>query len=127
MPTNMPYAGGMFYVSRFMAIEPEQSKYTTQLQCQPDDPTRVPETYVFLPSLRRSLRLSSAARCSPILGTDWVQDDNAWNPPYFKVNFLGEKKILMNRAALEAVPPLLLPRPRRQSLCSMPPNSRRVR
>jgi len=96
MPTNMPYAGGMFYVSRFMVIEPEQSKYTTQLQSQPDDPTRVPETYVFLPSLRRSLRLSSAARCSPILGTDWVQDDNAWNPPYFKVNFLGEKKLLMN-------------------------------
>jgi Protein of unknown function (DUF1329) len=96
MSMNMPYAGGMFYVSRFMVIEPEQSKYTTQLQSQPDDPTRVPETYVFLPSLRRSLRLSSAARCSPILGTDWVQDDNAWNPPYFQVDFLGEKKVLMN-------------------------------
>jgi hypothetical protein len=96
MPTNMSYAGGMFYVSRFEVLEPEQSKYTTQLQSQPDNPTRVPETYVFLPSLRRSLRLSSAARCSPILGTDWVQDDNAWNPPYFKVDFLGEKKILVN-------------------------------
>src|SRR5579883_1018642 len=70
MGTSVPYAGGMFYVSRFMVIEPEQSKYTTQLQSQPDDPTRLPETYVFLPSLRRSLRLSSAARCSPILGTD---------------------------------------------------------
>jgi hypothetical protein len=32
----------------------------------------------------------------PILGTDWVQDDNAWNPPYFQVNFLGEKKVLIN-------------------------------
>ena len=96
MSTSVPYAGGMFYVSRFMVMEPEQSKYTTQLQSQPDDPTRIPETYVFLPALRRSLRLSNAARCSPILGTDWVQDDNAWNPPDFKVNFLGEKKLLMN-------------------------------
>jgi hypothetical protein len=67
-----------------------------QLQSQPDDSTRVPENYVFLPSLRRSLRLSSAARCSPILGTDWVQDDNAWSPPFFNVKLLGEKKILIN-------------------------------
>ena len=95
MPTNLPYANGMFYVSRFEVTAPEQSKYTTQLQSQPDDPMKHPETFVFLPSLRRSLRLSSAARCSPISGSDWVQDDNAWNPPYFHVDFLGEKKLLM--------------------------------
>lgn len=35
--------------------------------------------------------------CSPILGTDWVQDDNGdgsylqW--PNFKVEYLGEKKV----------------------------------
>jgi hypothetical protein len=68
MPINMPYANGFFYVSRFMVAAPEQSKYTTELSMQPDDPTRLPELYVFLPSLRRSLRLSSAARCAPILG-----------------------------------------------------------
>ena len=94
MPINQPYANGMFYVSRFGITAPEQSKYTTQLQSQPDDPMKHPETFVFLPSLRRSLRLSSAARCSPISGSDWVQDDNAWNPPYFHVDFLGEKKVL---------------------------------
>jgi hypothetical protein len=93
-PTNLPYANGMFYVSRFEITAPEQSKYTTQLQSQPDDPMKHPETFVFLPSLRRSLRLSSAARCSPISGSDWVQDDNAWNPPFFNVDFLGEKKVL---------------------------------
>ncbi len=95
MPINMPYANGFFYVSRFMVVAPEQSKYTTELSMQPDDPTRLPELYVFLPSLRRSLRLSSAARCSPILGTDSVNDDNAWNPNNFKVTLLGEKKLLM--------------------------------
>ena len=53
---------------------------------------------MFLPSLRRSLRLSSAARCSPILGSDWVQDDNsdgmAFQIPNFNVRFLGQKKML---------------------------------
>ncbi len=96
MPKDLPYANGMFYVSRFEVLIPEQSKYTTELQAQPTDPMRYPETYVFLPSLRRSLRLSSAAKCAPINGTDWVQDDNAWNPPMFTVTYLGEKKLLMN-------------------------------
>jgi hypothetical protein len=64
------------------------------LTLRPDDPTRVEEIYVFLPSLRRSLRLSSAARCAPILGTDFVEDDNAWLPPNFKITLLGKKKLL---------------------------------
>jgi hypothetical protein len=42
----------------------------------PVDLAKARETYVFVPSLRRSLRLSSSARCSPILGSDFVQDDN---------------------------------------------------
>jgi Protein of unknown function (DUF1329) len=96
MPKDLPFANGMFYVSRFEVLLPEQSKYTTELQQQPINPMRYPETYVFLPSLRRSLRLSSAAKCSPINGTDWVQDDNAWNPPMFTVTYLGRKKLLMN-------------------------------
>jgi Protein of unknown function (DUF1329) len=96
MPVDLPYANGIFYVSRFEVLLPEQSKYTTELQQQPVDPMRLPETYVFLPSLRRSLRLSSAAKCAPINGTDWVQDDNAWNPPDFTVTYIGRKKLLMN-------------------------------
>jgi Protein of unknown function (DUF1329) len=93
-PLELPFAKGIFYSSRFMVQEPEQSKYTTELTLQPDDPTRVEEIYVFLPSLRRSLRLSSAARCSPILGTDFIQDDNAWLPSNFKITLLGKKKVL---------------------------------
>ncbi|MGO9058389.1 MAG: DUF1329 domain-containing protein [Candidatus Binataceae bacterium] len=98
MPKTMPYASGVQIVSRFFDFQPEQVKYTTQLAQVFSDPERVQEIYVFLPSLRRSLRLSSAARCSPILGTDWVQDDNGlgfnlqW--PNFKVDYLGRHKIL---------------------------------
>ncbi len=93
-PINLPSASDTYYASRFTVVLPEQSKYTTELTLRPDDPTRVEEIYVFLPSLRRSLRLSSAARCSPILGTDFVEDDNAWLPPNFKITLLGKKKLL---------------------------------
>jgi hypothetical protein len=41
---------------------------------------RYPEIYVFLPSLRRSLRLSSAARCAPLLGTDFTNHDASTVP-----------------------------------------------
>ena len=96
MPVNMPYSNGYFYVARFLVLTPEQSRYTTALQMQPDDPSVVPNLYVFLPSLRRSLRLSSSARCAPINGTDAVNDDNVWNPPNYKTILLGHKKLLMN-------------------------------
>ncbi len=98
MPTNPPYGKGYLQSARYFVSSPEQMHYTTQLAQQPDDPQRVQEIYVFLPSLRRSLRLSSAARCSPILGSDWVQDDNSdgmsFQIPNFNVRFLGRKKVL---------------------------------
>jgi len=97
-PIDLPYANGIYHSTRDLLLLPEQSKYTTALDMQPDDPSAVQETYVFLPSLRRPLRLSSAARCSPILGTDWAQDDNAGGIAFqlglFKAYYLGEKKVL---------------------------------
>jgi len=94
MPVNLPYANGVLFAARYLVANPEQSKYTTELQLQPADPSRFQETYVFLPSLRRSLRLSSAARCSPVLGTDYVQDDGGWMPTNFDAHYLGSKKLL---------------------------------
>ncbi len=41
------------------------------------------------------MRLSSAARCAPILGSDFIQDDNDWLPANFAVSVLGKKKVLM--------------------------------
>ena len=98
MPVNPPYGKGYLQSARYFVFAPEQTRYTTQLAQQPDDPQKVQEVYVFLPSLRRSLRLSSAARCSPILGSDWVQDDNsdgmAFQIPNFNIRFVGQKKVL---------------------------------
>jgi hypothetical protein len=93
-PINLPFANGSNYVTRFLVLIPEQSKYTTEMTLRPDDPTRVSEIYAFVPALRRSLRLSTAAKCAPILGTDFVQDDNSWLPPNFKITLLGRKKVL---------------------------------
>jgi hypothetical protein len=93
-PTTTPYGSEYFQAGHYFIAAPEQSKYTTELQLQPKDPTKLQELYVFLPSLRRSLRLSSAARCTPLLGTDYIADDGSWLPPNFSPTYLGSKKLL---------------------------------
>jgi hypothetical protein len=98
LPQTIPEAG-RFYLARFNEqISPEQSKYTTVLDLLPSDPTQLDELYEYVPSLRRSLRLSQAARCAPGFGSDYVLDDENDGPPglpqLFKVEYLGEKKIL---------------------------------
>ena len=97
-PITNPQANGIYLSIYDQQITPEQSKYLTSMAIFPDDPNRVPELYVFLPSLRRSLRLSSTARCSPLQGTDWTNDDQRGGfsgiPNWFTPHFLGEKKML---------------------------------
>jgi hypothetical protein len=97
-PVTNPQANGIYLSIYDQQITPEQSKYLTSMSIFPDDPNRVPELYVFLPSLRRSLRLSSTARCSPLQGTDWTNDDQRGGfsgiPNWFVPHFMGEKKAL---------------------------------
>lgn len=99
VPVNRPTCTtGSFLTSYFSVTAPEQSKYTTELVMFPFDPGGPAEIYVFLPSLRRSLRLSASARCSPVLGTDWTNDDVRAGlsviPVQFQVDYYGKKKIL---------------------------------
>jgi hypothetical protein len=97
-PRVNPTSRGYFYSEWVQQLLPEQSKYQTALILLPDDPSRGQELYVFLPSLRRSLRLSASARCAPIAGTDWANDDSKDGmnriPTQFTADLLGEKKIL---------------------------------
>ncbi len=97
LPAVNPSGNG-YYTSIFNEVmAPEQSRYTAELQLTLDDPNKLQELYVFLPSLRRSLRLSSAARCSPLLGSDYVVDDNrtfTGLPRLFISRLLGKKRIL---------------------------------
>ncbi len=97
-PQSNPTGKGYFYSEWVQQLLPEQSKYQTALILLPDDPSRGQEVYVFLPSLRRSLRLSASARCAPIAGTDWANDDSRDGmnriPTQFRVDLIGDKKIL---------------------------------
>jgi hypothetical protein len=75
VPNSDPNGPGIFYSEYTRVYEPEQSKYTTQLTLYYTDPARNEDLFLFIPALRRTLRLSSASRCSPFVGTDWIQDD----------------------------------------------------
>jgi hypothetical protein len=92
---DLPDADGNIVANRFVQMVPEQAKYTTALELVSKDPSKMTEEYVFLPSLRRSLRLSSASRCAPILGTDYLADDTDWKPAFFAPEYYGEKKLLV--------------------------------
>jgi Protein of unknown function (DUF1329) len=97
-PLALPDNGGYYRAAYIQQTAPEQGKYTTTLLLTPDDPTRVDELYTFVPSLRRSLRLSQAARCAPLFGTDFTWEDLDGGPPglphLFDMKYLGTKKIL---------------------------------
>jgi hypothetical protein len=97
-PVNIPSLGDVFLTYNNIVMVPEQSKYTNDLVIFYDDPATLGETFVFVPSLRRSIRLSSAARCSPLVGSDYTADDErsmSIQPPIFQARFEGYKKILV--------------------------------
>jgi hypothetical protein len=51
-----------YYFVRFEQQQaPEQGKYQTVLDLFPTDPSQLDELYTYVPTLRRSLRLSQAA------------------------------------------------------------------
>ncbi|HEX4211609.1 MAG TPA: DUF1329 domain-containing protein, partial [Candidatus Binataceae bacterium] len=98
VPRTDPAAHGAWYTEWLMVEQPEQSRYTADLTIFWQDLTKTEDNYVFVPALRRSLRLSSSARCSPLLGSDMIHDDQrgGYNGGLnlFNANMLGERKIL---------------------------------
>ncbi len=99
VPQNLPEAGNTWFTEWFMVMEPEQSKYTTNLTTFSKDPEKPEDDYVFVPSLRRSLRLAVSARCAPAAGSDFVLDDYktvGFNGglALFRAHDLGERKLL---------------------------------
>jgi Protein of unknown function (DUF1329) len=101
VPHDLNYAPGTWYTEWLMEETPEQARYTASLNLffidQEKNP--IPDTYVFVPALRRSLRLASTARCSPVFRYDWSYDDaktNGFNgsTSIYTGKFLGDRKIL---------------------------------
>jgi len=100
-PVQATYAPGTWYTEWSMEETPEQARYTSSLQLfyvdQESHP--FPDTFVFVPALRRSLRLSSTARCSPLYGFDWTYDDaktNGFNgnTAVYAGDFLGDRDLI---------------------------------
>ncbi len=75
MPVYLPAGQGIDYSEWIQVTFPEETRYLTNLTLYYLDPTKPEDLFLFIPALRRSLRLSSAARCSPFIGTDYTQDD----------------------------------------------------
>jgi Protein of unknown function (DUF1329) len=99
VPMNLPEAGDAWFTEWFMVTQPEQSRYTTNLTVFRKDPEKPEDDYVFVPALRRSLRLSVSARCAPAAGSDFVLDDYktvGFNGglALFNAKYLGTRKLL---------------------------------
>ena len=117
LPKILPNAGDLHHSINHEVILPEQSRYTANLLTYYQGVTRVEDNYAFVPSLRRSLRLSSSARCAPTLGTDWTPEDNARVAGRFAPEFLREQKILAlinadDQSESNVEQPMYWPRPK---------------
>ncbi|MGH7840279.1 MAG: DUF1329 domain-containing protein [Candidatus Binataceae bacterium] len=100
-PETATYAPGTWFTEYLMEESPEQARYTASLNLFYIDQEAhpYPDTFVFVPALRRSLRLASTARCSPVFGWDWTYDDAKFNgfngsTSIYTGDFLGDRKIL---------------------------------
>jgi Protein of unknown function (DUF1329) len=97
-PRIEPLAAGAWYSEWLMVQQPEQSRYTAVLTTFWQDNLKDEDDYTFVPALRRTLRLSSTARCAPLLGSDMVKDDQraGWNGGVgkFEGKWLRDQKIL---------------------------------
>ena len=98
MPTTVPTSGDYFFAKYLQQIAPEQGKYTTSLDLTYEDITKLDDIYSYLPSSRRPIRSSDAARCAPLQNSDFTWEDAALGPPgfpqQFEIKYLGEQRIL---------------------------------
>jgi uncharacterized protein DUF1329 len=106
IPRNDPSAKDVWYTEWVMVEQPEQAKYTTQLTLFFKDNQRSQDLYIYLPSLRLTIRGSLASRCSPVVGTDYVQDDYKsigfnGGVSIFDARFIEHRKVLALTGKLE--------------------------
>src|SRR5262249_7151666 len=66
------------------------------------------DIYIYLPSSRRPIRSSDAARCAPLGNSDFTWEDAALGPPglpqQFDIKYVGDQKII---ALVHALPSAL--------------------
>jgi hypothetical protein len=98
VPRTEPEAAGAWYSEWLMIEQPEQSRYTADLTLFWQDLNKMEDSYIFVPALRRSLRLAVSARCAPLFASDMTHDDQrgGYNGglALFNADYLGTRKIL---------------------------------
>ena len=96
-PSSFPGAAGKYYTTWFMIEEPEQLRYSTTLTMEYTDLSKPEDVFIFVPSMRRTQRLSASARCSSS-GTETTPDDGRFGfdgtIPDFSADLIGTRKIL---------------------------------
>jgi hypothetical protein len=97
-PASFAGTEGKFSSEWLMVLEPEQQRYTASLTISYTDPAKPEDTFIFIPSLRRYQRVSTAARCSPNQGSDSTEEDYRFgfnsNITELNADMIGEKKVL---------------------------------
>jgi hypothetical protein len=94
LPINPDYGRGYLNSQRSDVTAPEDIKYLIQLNLQPDDPTALTEQYIYIPQLRRSLRLTTGGRCTYQAQSDSTTRDFSLDSANGRATLLGEAKIL---------------------------------
>lgn len=97
-PRTEAKAGGAWYTEWQEVERPEQLKYSAMLQIFYKDLERPEDDYMFVPALRRSMRLGTTSRCKPLFGTDFTHDDARagfnGSIAIFQAKWLRDQKIL---------------------------------
>jgi len=108
IPATIKTEGNYFFSKFIQQIAPEQGKYTTSLDLTYEEITKLDDIYTYLPSSRRPIRSSDAARCAPLGNSDFTWEDAALGPPglpqQFDIKYVGDQKIL---ALVHALPSAL--------------------
>jgi hypothetical protein len=100
LPETNPLLAGIFKYTYDEVVLPEEAKYSGVLDLWKRDPVKFTDLFAYVPALRRVLRLSPAAVCAPVVGSDALNDDDCTNigncqqVPLFDSKFLGEKQAL---------------------------------
>jgi hypothetical protein len=100
LPETNPQLSDVFKYTYDEVVLPEEAKYSGVLDIWHRDPVKFTDLFAYVPALRRVLRLSPAAVCAPVVGSDTVNDDNCTNigncqqVPLFDSKLLGAKRML---------------------------------
>ncbi|HLH77874.1 MAG TPA: DUF1329 domain-containing protein [Candidatus Binataceae bacterium] len=95
IPNSPGSTDGVYFASYSEQQFPTQNQYLSGLEWDYTDPDKFPQNWVYLPSIRRVIELSQAARCAPFTATsNFSYDDHsrAQLPIiWFKNQYLGTK------------------------------------